>query len=145
VPQGARQFEWTYSWTFATYSLSVPAAGGAQITEWLEGGQSSSPLLLAAVKAPPNRRTIATQYLALGFTHIVPHGLDHMLFVLGIFLVSRRLRQILTQVSAFTIAHSITLALSVYGVISVSPKIVEPLIAVSIAYVAIENIFVSEL
>lgn len=145
VPQGARQFEWTYSWTFATYSLTVPAAGGAQVTEWLEGGQRSSPLLLAAVKAPPSRRAIAAQYLGLGFTHIVPHGLDHMLFVLGIFLVSRRLRQILTQVSAFTIAHSITLALSVYGVISVSPKIVEPLIAVSIAYVAIENIFVSEL
>src|SRR5262245_15704891 len=47
VPQGARQVEWTYSWTFATYSLTVPAAGGAQATEWLEGGQRSSPLLLA--------------------------------------------------------------------------------------------------
>ena len=68
-----------------------------------------------------------------------------MLFVLGIFLLGRRLRQILGQVSAFTIAHSITLALSVYGIVSVSPKIVEPLIAVSIAYVAIENIFMSDL
>jgi hypothetical protein len=68
-----------------------------------------------------------------------------MLFVLGIFLLSRRLRQVLAQVSAFTIAHSITLALSVYGVVSVSPNVVEPLIAVSIAYVAIENIFMSEL
>src|SRR3989441_3583672 len=97
------------------------------------------------VKPPPSRASIALQFLALGFTHIVPKGLDHMLFVLGIFLISRRLRQILAQVSAFTIAHSITLALSVYGIISVSPRIVEPLIAVSIAYVAIENIFMSEL
>ena len=68
-----------------------------------------------------------------------------MLFVLGIFLLSRRLRQVLAQVSAFTIAHSITLALSVYGIVSISPNVVEPLIAVSIAYVAIENIFISEL
>jgi hydrogenase/urease accessory protein HupE len=146
VPQGARQFEWTYSWTFATYSLTVATDGDTQMTEWLEGGQRSAPISLSAgSKFPPNRVAIALQYLALGFTHIVPKGLDHMLFVLGIFLLSRRLRQILGQVSAFTIAHSITLALSVYGLVSVSPKVVEPLIAVSIAYVAIENIFMSEL
>src|SRR5438094_3776756 len=78
-------------------------------------------------------------------TREVPKGLDHMLFVLGIFLLSRRLRQVLAQVSAFTIAHSVTLALSIYGLVSVSPNIVEPLIAASIAYVAIENIFMSEL
>lgn len=145
VPQGARQFGWTYSWTFATYSLSVRVAGAeAQTTEWLEGGQST-PVSLAMANRPVNRASIALRYLALGFTHIVPKGLDHMLFVLGIFLLSRRLRQILAQVSAFTIAHSITLALSVYGIVSVSPRVVEPLIAVSIAYVAIENIFMSEL
>jgi hydrogenase/urease accessory protein HupE len=141
IPQGARDFAWTYSWTFATYSLTVQE----QTPEWLEGGQRSTLVSFAAMAQRRSRLSIALQYLALGFTHIVPKGLDHMLFVLGIFLVSRRLRQILAQVSAFTIAHSITLALSIYGVISVSPKIVEPLIAVSIAYVAIENIFVSEL
>src|SRR4030095_9593439 len=67
------------------------------------------------------------------------------LFVLGIFLLGRRFRQVFAQISAFTIAHSITLALSVYGIVSVSPSVVEPLIAVSIAYVAIENIFLSDL
>src|SRR5207247_6004814 len=70
---------------------------------------------------------------------------DHMLFVLGIYLLSGRARAVLWQVSAFTVAHSITLALSMYGVVAVSPKIVEPLIALSIAYVAIENIFRSDL
>src|SRR4030095_9413338 len=73
------------------------------------------------------------------------YGLDHMLFVLGIYLLSRRARSVLWQVSAFTIAHSITLGLSMYGMIAVSPRIVEPLIALSIAYVAVENIFLSEL
>ena len=68
-----------------------------------------------------------------------------MLFVLGIYLLSGRAARVLWQVSAFTVAHSITLGLSMYGVITVSPAIVEPLIALSIAYVAVENIFVSEL
>src|SRR5262249_14305703 len=96
---------------------------------------------------PPlaDRFATAWRYLKLGFTHILPHGLDHMLFVLGIYLLSRRARSVLWQVSAFTVAHSITLGLSMYGVVSVSPRIVEPLIALSIAYVAIENIFLSEL
>jgi hydrogenase/urease accessory protein HupE len=150
IPQGARQFAWTYSWTFATYSLTVREAGTeadtkADTTEWLEGGQTSTPISLVLPHHPPNRAAIGLQYLTLGFTHIVPHGLDHMLFVLGIFLLSRRLRQVLAQVSAFTVAHSITLALSIYGIVSVSPRVVEPLIAVSIAYVAIENIFMTEL
>jgi hypothetical protein len=146
VPRGARQFEWSYSWTFATYSFTVLGDADTQTTEWLEGGQPSSLISLSPTAKPRvHRYAIALQYLVLGFTHIVPKGLDHMLFVLGIFLLGRRLRQILGQVSAFTIAHSITLALSVYGIVSVSPKIVEPLIAVSIAYVAIENIFMSDL
>ena len=140
IPQNARQFAWTYSWTFATYSLTAGEA-----TQWLEGGQTSTPISVALPGARMDRITIALRYLALGFTHIVPNGFDHMLFVLGIFLLSRKLRQVLMQVSAFTIAHSITLALSIYGVVTVSPRIVEPMIAVSIAYVAIENIFLSDL
>ena len=68
-----------------------------------------------------------------------------MLFVLGIYLLSGRARSVLVQVSAFTVAHSITLGLSLYGVVAVSSKIVEPMIAISIAYVAIENIFLAEL
>src|SRR5262249_17458660 len=84
-------------------------------------------------------------YLELGYTHILPKGLDHVLFVLGIFLLSGRARTVLAQVSAFTIAHSITLGLSMYGVITASPRIVEPMIAISIAYFAVENIFLSDL
>jgi hydrogenase/urease accessory protein HupE len=100
---------------------------------------------MTAPAAPVSGLATAGRYLALGFTHIVPKGLDHMLFVLGIFLLTRRVRSVLWQVSAFTVAHSITLGLSMYGLISVAPRIVEPLIALSIAYVAIENVFVSEL
>jgi hypothetical protein len=146
IPRGARQLTWTYGWTFATYAFSVQQAAHGQLaTQWLEGNQTSLPISLNASAAPPLRLTIAWRYLVLGFTHIVPNGFDHMLFVLGIFLLSRRLRAVLWQVSAFTIAHSITLGLSMYGLVSVSPRIVEPLIALSIAYVAVENVFVSHL
>ena len=56
----------------------------------------------------------------LGYTHILPKGTDHILFVLGIFLLSVRLKPILLQVTAFTVAHTITLALTIYGVVSPS-------------------------
>jgi hydrogenase/urease accessory protein HupE len=146
VPSGATHLTWRYAWTFASYAVTVRnAAAGSPTIEWLEGGQSSAPFTLNAPEPPPDRVGTARRYLALGFTHIVPGGLDHVLFVLGVYLLSGRARSVLWQVSAFTVAHSITLGLSMYGLVSVSPRIVEPLIALSIAYVAIENIFLSEL
>ena len=82
-----------------------------------------------------------SDYILIGFEHIIPLGLDHILFVVGIYLLSQAWRALLWQVSAFTLAHTITLALATLGFVSVSPAIVEPLIALSIAYVAIENLF----
>ena len=79
-------------------------------------------------------------YIALGFEHIVPKSLDHILFVQGLFFFSLRWRPLLTQVTAFTVAHTVTLALATLGLVTLSPAIVEPLIALSIAYVAVENI-----
>jgi hypothetical protein len=71
-------------------------------------------------------------------------GLDQILFVLGLYLLSRRLRPMLWQVSAFTLAHSITLGLTLYGIIALRSSIIEPLIALSIVYVAVENLLNSE-
>ena len=85
------------------------------------------------------------QLIALGFTHILPHGLDHILFVLGLFLLATNLRTLLLQVSAFTLAHSVTLGLALFEVVSVPAAIVEPLIALSIPYVAFENIVTTRL
>ncbi|MBS1829494.1 MAG: HupE/UreJ family protein [Acidobacteria bacterium] len=144
IPPQARHVTWSYGWTFTPYSFTI-RTGGDPIVEWLEGGQQSKPFLLGARYSAQPRLTFMWVYLKLGFTHIFPHGLDHMLFVVGLFLLSRRVSVVLWQVSAFTLAHSITLALSLYGIVRVPPAIVEPLIALSIAYVAIENIFLSEL
>ena len=88
---------------------------------------------------------VGWMYLQLGFTHIIPLGLDHILFVLSIFLLSTRLRTVIWQATAFTIAHSITLGLAMYGYIEPLPSVIEPIIALSIFFVAVENILVGEL
>ena len=99
---------------------------------------------------PPTRETAAgnptgfLHYVAAGITHIIPSGLDHILFVLGLFFLSPRLKPLLLQVTAFTLAHSITLALSVFGIVKLSPAIVEPIIALSIVVVAVENLIARE-
>ena len=80
------------------------------------------------------------RYVGQGFVHVIPDGVDHILFVLGLFFFSLHLRPLLVQVTAFTVGHIITLALAVMGLVSAPGAIVEPLIALSIAYVAIENI-----
>ncbi|WP_299751274.1 HupE/UreJ family protein [uncultured Boseongicola sp.] len=79
-------------------------------------------------------------YINVGFDHIIPLGLDHILFVLGLFFLSLKMRPLLWQISAFTLAHTVTLALGSTGIIRISPEIVEPLIAASIVYVGIENV-----
>lgn len=99
----------------------------------------------AAPDAPPEEESTIKRFLFLGFTHIIPYGLDHILFVLGLFLFSINLRPLFIQVTAFTIAHSITLGLSLLGIFSLPSRVVEPLIAVSIAVVALENIFYRKL
>ena len=83
--------------------------------------------------------------MKIGFTHILPKGLDHILFVLGLFLLSARWKPLLIQVTSFTLAHTATLSLSMYGIASVPTIIVEPLIALSIVYVGLENVMTKEL
>ena len=111
-------------------------------SHWLTDGVMSPPFELNAAYTPKPFTQVAAEYTVLGFEHIVPKGIDHILFVLGLFLLSVKLRPLLLQVTAFTLAHSITLGLTIYGVISLPPSIVEPLIALSIVAVGIENIFV---
>jgi hypothetical protein len=84
-------------------------------------------------------------YTMLGVTHIIPEGIDHILFIVGICLLATSIRTILLQATAFTVAHSITLALSMRNIIVVPGQIVEPIISLSIMFVAIENIITNKL
>ncbi|MEA1651944.1 HupE/UreJ family protein [Nitrospirillum sp. BR 11164] len=146
LPPGTHAVTWRYGLVYSTYGVVfTDAAGGAPQTRWLEGDAASPPFALAANAAAVSLPQLAAQYLQLGFLHILPEGLDHILFVLGIFLLTTRLRSILVQVTAFTLAHSVTLGLTMYGVISLPSRVVEPLIALSVAYVAVENIMTARL
>lgn len=97
----------------------------------------------ALEKAPAS--DVVWFYLKLGVQHIIPLGTDHILFVTGLCLLSTRIKTILWQATAFTVAHSVTLALSMKGVIVAPGSVVEPIIALSIIFVAIENLILSEL
>lgn len=88
---------------------------------------------------------VATSYLLAGFEHILPYGYDHIAFIIGLFLLRPGLKPILWQATAFTMAHSITLGLAMYHVITPPQSVIEPLIALSILYVALENIFSAKL
>jgi hypothetical protein len=97
----------------------------------------------ALEKAPAN--DVILFYLKLGYTHILPEGADHILFVVGLCLLSRKVSVILWQATAFTVAHSITLALSMQNIIVAPSAVVEPIIALSILFVAVENLLLTEL
>lgn len=92
-----------------------------------------------------SRTDVALVYLKMGYTHILPLGLDHILFVLSLFLLSPKLKTMIWQATAFTVAHSITLGLAMYGLISPPSYIIEPVIALSIMFVAVENMITDKL
>ncbi|MFK7835674.1 MAG: HupE/UreJ family protein [Sulfitobacter sp.] len=154
----ARIAEWTLTGDVPDGAQSVvvawPAGGGAMVlrqqgvdapyTGYLAGGEASPEIALGGGGAQSGWGAFGS-YIPVGFDHILPQGLDHILFVLGLFLLSTQLGPLLWQVSAFTLAHTVTLALGALGLVNIPGSIVEPLIAASIVYVAVENIFNSGL
>jgi len=89
----------------------------------------------------PDNWSTFSSFLRQGFLHVLPLGLDHILFVLGLFFLSRKWKPLIYQVSCFTVAHTITLGMATLNWVSVPASIVEPIISASIAFVALENIF----
>ena len=128
-------------WDAGFGSIVVRQVGG--------GADAYTAILSGEMSAALPREGYATEgalpvfgrFIVSGFEHIIPKGLDHILFVLGLFFFALRLSPLLWQVTAFTLAHTVTLALASTGVVAIPASIVEPLIAASIVYVAVENIF----
>jgi hydrogenase/urease accessory protein HupE len=146
IPPGTKAATWRLDLLIGSFPIGFRNEGDAALSrQWLDGESDSRPFALSEKVVPPSRARVARQYLGLGFTHILPKGTDHILFVLGIFLLSLRLKPMLTQVTSFTVAHTLTLALSIYGLLSLPPRVVEPAIALSIVYVAVENVLTREL
>ena len=113
-----------------------------------EANKEGAPVVRPLLDEEGNVRSpldTAMLYLKIGVQHILPGGTDHILFVLALSLASERMRSLIIQISAFTVAHTVTLGLTAAGVIEPPASIVEPLIAASIAFVAIENLFFLEI
>ncbi|MCS6899392.1 MAG: HupE/UreJ family protein [Myxococcales bacterium] len=148
------------SWTVELGYLERLSRGHRQLSS-LEAGKDTSdavtyaesrvlqltPGTAPAGSAPTTprkaERTTPGALFLLGVEHILT-GYDHLIFLLGLVLVGGRLRSMVAVVTAFTVAHSLTLALAAWGLWSLAARLVEPAIALSIAYVGVENFFVKD-
>jgi hypothetical protein len=148
VPSSARTVAFQFPEVIGDVVLTLERPGVEPVTEAVSAGQTSTAfaIALAPEKSVSGRATSTVgQFLRLGFLHILPGGLDHVLFVVGLFLLGVRLSALLWQVTAFTLAHTVTFGLAMYGVIQPAPSLVEPLIAASIVLVAVDNLRSPEL
>ncbi len=139
VPPGAELLRWRFNADFGPSAIRAkPKGGDIFFSDYVLNGDASGDIGIGHVIAQSMLSVIGT-YLQIGYEHIVPKGLDHILFVVGLFLLSPKLKPILWQVTCFTVAHTLTLALGMLGLVRVPGSIVEPLVALSIVYVGIEN------
>jgi hydrogenase/urease accessory protein HupE len=120
--------------------LAAVAAGNSTVTRVL---YEASPAFVVTAQPANATSDVAGPLFTLGIEHILT-GFDHLLFLFGVVLVGGKLRTLLLAVTAFTLAHSVTLGLAALGVWAPSPSVVEPAIALSIVYVGVENWFVAD-
>ena len=134
----------SFGWIAQNGGLIVRhGSGDDAYAGFLESGELSLPLPRSGA-VEESDISVFWRFVVEGFEHILPKGLDHILFVFGLFLFSLSWRPLLLQITAFTLAHTVTLGLATLSVISIPAAqmwLVEALIAVSIAYVAVENIW----
>jgi hydrogenase/urease accessory protein HupE len=151
IDTSARSLQWYYPARFGDNAVRVRQVDTDNEKwhwsewQWLRNDDASEQFSLTEIFTARPIYEVIFSYMVVGFEHILPKGLDHILFILGLFLLSTRMRPLLWQVTMFTLAHTITLGLSMNGVINLPPNVVEPLIALSIAYVGIENVFAHSL
>lgn len=112
--------------------------GDPEYSDYLPNGGESQAFMLSDARPVPLGSVIG-KYIHSGIIHIVPAGLDHILFVVGLLAYGLSARGLIFQISLFTVAHTITLAAASLGWINISGSIVEPLIALSIAWIGVEN------
>ena len=131
----------SFQWSKVYGDIVLRGQGSVNgFTQYLQAGIESSDITIG--ERPEYKFSkVFFEYIPVGFTHIIPKGLDHILFVVGIFFLSTKLSALFWQITFFTLAHSVTLAMASLGLVKISPSIVEPLIAASIVYVAVENFY----
>ena len=151
LDRATQTLQWYYPLKFGDNAVRLRQVNEAESKwhwsewQWLRKDQFSTAFSLSEIFSKRPLHHVIIEYIVIGFEHIIPLGLDHILFILGIFLLNTQFKPLLQQVTLFTLAHTLTLGLSINGMISLPANIVEPLIALSIAYVGIENSFASQL
>jgi len=142
--------EWSYAagipWN-VSYVVRPVTEGGVGSSSWLlpRGEQVAIPTgwLRQRTAVPPAdeapARSPFRDYLRHGILHILT-GYDHLLFVAALVLAARGFLEMIKVIAAFTLAHTVTLALCVFGILRIPSTIVEPVIALSIVFVSLENL-----
>jgi HupE / UreJ protein len=137
IPGGAHTFTWSAALPIGSYPLVLTSEGDeGSLWKWVEGGKTSEPFPLPERVVPPPRWELARRYLELGFLDVLPRGADSVLFVLGLFLLARRARPLLLQTAVFAAALSVALALAAVGKLALPPRLLAPLLALTLVYVA---------
>ena len=141
VPENSQQA--TFSWEkelgpLIFRNLSSEITDGKSTSKWLKAGEETDPIFLNSPRKNSSRVVLSA--IQQGIKHIIPDGLDHILFVLGLFFFSHKIVPLLSQVTVFTLAHSVTLILGSLGYISLPPALVETVIAASIVWIGLENV-----
>jgi len=146
VSSGARSMRWYYGMVGDAYPVTVARADGRAETDMIVTGDAWSRTLdLAGQFAVLSRAEIAREYVGIGYDSIIPGGAGFVLFLLGLFLLRLDRRTIARQVAAFVVAHSSGLWLAAAGVFSLPARVAGGAVALSVVYVAVENLRVREL
>ncbi|RYD48501.1 MAG: HupE/UreJ family protein [Verrucomicrobiaceae bacterium] len=138
VPEAAAAGPVDLKWAGGTrpsFVLKLPGQDSRYLT--LAPGQSAP---LPSNEREDSGRPPWIEAFRQGFLHVLPGGIDHILFVMGLFFYRRQWTALLSQSLAFTAAHTVTLGLAAAGIVRVTGAWVEPLVAISLTVVALENL-----
>lgn len=139
VPAGSGSFVWAYDLTFTSYGLSFTTReGDGQETMWLEGGQESRavPLVRSGGRAPA---AAFWDGFSRGVTHVVPLGLHHVVFVVGVVLLGANRQSIAWQVSLWALADACGAALATDGALNIAPRVAEAGVWLVVIWLAAER------
>ena len=145
LPPGARQLDIRWKEPFGVVLIVLTGTGPDAGTKPIMSGEQMTVAERAAREEMHAKPLSAGDWIKVGFQHILPEGVDHILFVLGLFLLVPKWKPLLGQTVTFTIAHSISLAAATFGWVNFPAQPVEILIGASIAWVGIENLCVKDL
>jgi hypothetical protein len=122
--------------------IAMPAEEPAPVPSSASTPSAREPVPAQPIRA--NMLSLAWRYVVSGFEHIIPSGPDHALFVLGLFLLTPKLKSVLWQITAFTVAHTVTLTLTTLHIVGLPSGLVEVTIAASVAFIGVENLLTTK-